>query len=115
MLYCIASTLLTVGIVSKTLAEPFRQPYQPELARMSTRHAFNLDRREVEGYSPTQQLCGVGETCAEACGKEYKQCTSDDSLTHCYNPLKRQTCCSGGTGGKVPMKDCLNLVILTTL
>ncbi|KAI3318341.1 hypothetical protein HD806DRAFT_318974 [Xylariaceae sp. AK1471] len=98
MLYYVASALLVVGLAGQTLAEPLRKPYQPQLARMSTKNIFGLDRRQVEGYSPTQQLCGVGDTCDEACGKGFKQCASKDSLTHCYNPLKKQTCCPGGTG-----------------
>ncbi|KAI0418493.1 hypothetical protein F5X98DRAFT_111133 [Xylaria grammica] len=98
MIRSVAYTLLAVGLVSQTLAEPSLEPYQPKLARMSTRNILGLQRRDIEGYSPTEQLCGVGDTCAEACGKGFRQCASKDSLTHCYNKLKKETCCPNGSG-----------------
>ncbi|KAI1113445.1 hypothetical protein F5Y14DRAFT_417755 [Nemania sp. NC0429] len=98
MIFCTAYALLAVGFASQILAEPFRDPYQPKLARMSTSNILGIRRRGVEGYSPMEQLCGDGDTCAEACGKGFKQCASKDDLTHCYNSLKKQTCCPGGTG-----------------
>ncbi|KAF2968440.1 hypothetical protein GQX73_g5140 [Xylaria multiplex] len=98
MIYSVAYTLLAVGLVSQTLAEPAREPYQPKFARMSTRSILGLQRRAPEGYSPTEQLCGVGDTCAEACGKGFSQCASKDGLAHCYNRLKKQTCCPNGRG-----------------
>ncbi|KAJ8127483.1 hypothetical protein O1611_g6153 [Lasiodiplodia mahajangana] len=91
-------SLLIAGLASQALAEPVREPYQPKLARMSTRNILGLQRRVLEGYAPMEQLCGDGDTCAEACGKGFKQCASKDKLTHCYNPLKKQTCCPGGSG-----------------
>ncbi|KAI0117781.1 hypothetical protein GGR51DRAFT_267681 [Nemania sp. FL0031] len=91
-------TLLIAGLASQTLAEAVREPYQPKLARMSTRNILGLQRRALDGYAPMEQLCGEGDTCAEACGKGFKQCASKDKLTHCYNPLKKQTCCPGGSG-----------------
>ncbi|KAI0406200.1 hypothetical protein F4802DRAFT_121000 [Xylaria palmicola] len=91
-------TLLAIGLMSRALAEPFQEPYQPSLARMSTRNILALYPRAVEGYSPTEQLCGAGDTCAEACGKGSKQCTSKDGVTHCFNPSKKETCCPGGRG-----------------
>ncbi|TGJ76837.1 hypothetical protein E0Z10_g10803 [Xylaria hypoxylon] len=98
MIYSIAYTLLAVGLVSQTLAEPSREPYQPKLARMSTRNIFGLHRRDMEGYSPTEQLCGAGDTCAEACGKGFGRCASKDGVPHCYNQLKKETCCPNGSG-----------------
>lgn len=92
-----AYALLAVGLVSQALAEPFGGP---EFARMSTRDILGLQRRAIEGYAPTEQLCGSGDTCAEACGKGFRQCASTDGLTHCYNRTKKQTCCPGGTGGE---------------
>ncbi|KAI8953667.1 hypothetical protein F4801DRAFT_104244 [Xylaria longipes] len=91
-------TLLVLGLAGQTLAESLREPYQPKLARMSTRNILGLQRRVIEGYAPMEQLCREGDTCAEACGKGFKQCASKDDLTHCFNPLKKQTCCPGGTG-----------------
>ncbi|KAI1327505.1 hypothetical protein F5Y16DRAFT_399286 [Xylariaceae sp. FL0255] len=93
------SALLLVGLAAQAIAEPVRHPYQPSLARMSTREMLGLDRRTLEaGYSPGEQLCGVGQTCAEACGEGFEQCASKDSFTHCYDPTSRQICCPGGTG-----------------
>lgn len=100
MIFNTAYTLLAVGFASQALAEPYREPYQPKLARMSTRNILGIQRRVLEGYSPMEQLCGDGDTCAEACGKGFKQCASKDALTHCYNSSKKQTCCPGGTGGE---------------
>ncbi|KAI1812096.1 hypothetical protein GGS20DRAFT_559495 [Poronia punctata] len=94
----ILATLLAGGLVAQALAEPSREEFRPHLARMSTQNLLGLNRRTVEGYSPTEQLCSDGDTCAEACGKGFKQCASADKLKHCYNPLKNQTCCPGGTG-----------------
>ncbi|KAI0867862.1 hypothetical protein GGS24DRAFT_252265 [Hypoxylon argillaceum] len=91
-------TLLVAGLASQTLAEPLREPYRPKLARMSTRHILGLHRRDVEGYSPMEQICGTGDTCAEACGKGFKQCASKDGIPHCFNQLQKQTCCPSGSG-----------------
>ncbi|KAI0910097.1 hypothetical protein F4823DRAFT_591682 [Ustulina deusta] len=98
MICSVAYTVLVVGLASRVLAGPSHEPYHPSLARMSTRDIIGLHRRDAEGYSPTEQLCGAGDTCADACGKGFKQCRSKDSLTHCYNSLKKQTCCPNGSG-----------------
>lgn len=113
MFFRTAYTLLVIGFASQVLAEPFHEPYQPKLARMSTRNILGIQRRGTEGYSPMEQLCGDGDTCAEACGKGFKQCASKDDLTHCYNSLRKQTCCPGGTGGECFVKACLILATLT--
>ena len=99
MICSAAYPLLVVGLASQILAEPVREPYQPSLARMSTRNIIGLHRRDLEGYAPTELLCGEGDTCAEACGKGFDKCNSNDHLTHCYNPSKKQTCCPNGSGG----------------
>ncbi|KAK5625053.1 hypothetical protein RRF57_000769 [Xylaria bambusicola] len=93
-----AYTFLVVGLAGQILAEHVREPYQPSLARMSTRDIIDLHRRDIEGYSPTELLCGEGDTCAEACGKGFTKCDSKDHLTHCFNPSKEQTCCPNGSG-----------------
>ncbi|KAI0435332.1 hypothetical protein F5Y09DRAFT_293418 [Xylaria sp. FL1042] len=97
MICSTAYAVLVVGLASRILAEPY-EPYQPSLARMSTRNIFGLHRRGVEGYAPTEEICGDGHTCAEACGKGFQQCHSKDDLTHCYNQSKQQTCCPNGSG-----------------
>ncbi|KAI1334874.1 hypothetical protein F5Y15DRAFT_265825 [Xylariaceae sp. FL0016] len=96
MLFRAVSTVAVMALA--VAAEPTRQPYQPKLFKMSTRQLFGLERRDGEGYSPSQELCGSGATCAEACGTGFKQCASDDSVTHCYNAGNDQTCCPAGTG-----------------
>ncbi|KAJ3551587.1 hypothetical protein NPX13_g11326 [Xylaria arbuscula] len=98
MICSTAYTFLVVGLASQMLAEPIHEPHQPSLARMSTRDIIGLSRRGVEGYSPTELLCGEGDTCAEACGKGFAKCDSKDHLTHCYNPSKKQECCPNGSG-----------------
>ncbi|KAI0199236.1 hypothetical protein F4808DRAFT_217895 [Astrocystis sublimbata] len=85
-----AYTLLVLGLASQTLAD--------QLARDSASNIFGIDRRQVEGYNPTDQLCGEGNTCAEACGKGFRQCASNDDLTHCYNRAKKQICCPNHSG-----------------
>ncbi|KAI0965181.1 hypothetical protein F4678DRAFT_343512 [Xylaria arbuscula] len=97
MMYSTAYTVLVVGLASQILAEPY-EPHQPSLARMSTRNIIGFHRRDLEGYAPTEQICGDGNTCAEACGKGFTQCNSKDHLTHCYNPVKKETCCPNGSG-----------------
>ncbi|KAI0390942.1 hypothetical protein F5Y17DRAFT_442708 [Xylariaceae sp. FL0594] len=95
-----APALLIIGLAGQALTEPIHEAPTPtpELARMSTRDMLGLGRRVIEGYSPTEQLCHDGNTCAEACGKGFVRCASNDKLKHCYNPSEKQTCCPGGTG-----------------
>ncbi|KAI2624200.1 hypothetical protein GGR54DRAFT_565448 [Hypoxylon sp. NC1633] len=99
MLFSAVSSLAILALAGQAIAEPLRQPYKLKLARMSTRSLFGLDRRqEDQGYSPNQEFCNKGDTCAEACGKGYEQCLSKDGLVHCYNKSAKQTCCPGMTG-----------------
>lgn len=87
-----------VALAGQTVAEPLRQPYKLKLARMSVNTMFGLNRRQTEGYSPEQQFCGSGNTCAEACGTGFAQCDSNDGVVHCFNKTAKQTCCPGLTG-----------------
>ncbi|KAI1423309.1 hypothetical protein F5Y12DRAFT_758340 [Xylaria sp. FL1777] len=98
MICSVAYTVLVAGLASRILAEPSHGPNQPLLARMSTRNIIGLHRRDIEGYAPMEQLCGAGDTCAEACGKGFMQCKSKDALTHCYNSSAKQACCPNGGG-----------------
>ncbi|KAM7219511.1 hypothetical protein V8F06_005066 [Rhypophila decipiens] len=60
--------------------------------------AFELHRRQ-DGYNPEFGTCGIGVTCAEACGDGFESCSArDKSLLFCYNPGAGQTCCPGGSG-----------------
>ncbi|KAI0387865.1 hypothetical protein F5Y04DRAFT_13325 [Hypomontagnella monticulosa] len=98
MLFSAVSSLAIMALAGQAIAEPLRQPYKLKLARMSTRSIFGLDRRQDVGYSPEQQFCGSGDTCAEACGKGFEQCASKDGVVHCFNKAGKQTCCPGLTG-----------------
>ncbi|KAI0594031.1 hypothetical protein F4775DRAFT_462096 [Biscogniauxia sp. FL1348] len=97
MLSRTVTALAILAIAGHAVAEPAREPYQPEFVRMSTRSLFHLSRRE-DGYAPEQEICGDGATCSEACGKGYQQCASKDNLIHCYDTANKQTCCPGNTG-----------------
>ncbi|KAI1639782.1 hypothetical protein F4809DRAFT_43554 [Biscogniauxia mediterranea] len=97
MLSRTVTTFAILAIAGHAVAEPVREPYQPEFVRMSTRSLFHLSRRE-DGYAPEQEICGDGATCSEACGKGYQQCASKDNLVHCYDTANKQTCCPGNTG-----------------
>lgn len=72
-------------------------PYKP-LMKMSVHQMFGLGRRQTDGYQPTQSVCGVGATCADACGAGYITCASSDSTIHCFNPDAKQTCCPDNSG-----------------
>lgn len=61
---------------------------------------ISLARRSTNGYQPEQSTCGDGDTCAEACGKGYEACPSNDDSTHCFNPAVKQSCCTDGSGSK---------------
>ncbi|KAM7187161.1 hypothetical protein V8F20_011086 [Naviculisporaceae sp. PSN 640] len=55
--------------------------------------------RRQDGYSPEFGACGIGLTCAEACGNGFEACSAKEtSLLFCYNPGAGQTCCPGGSG-----------------
>ena len=45
-----------------------REPYQPQVARMSVRNLLGLQTRQDGAYNPDQQFCGKGDTCSKACG-----------------------------------------------
>lgn len=71
---------------------------KPTLAKMSVKDML-LGKRQVDGgYQPDTTFCGVGTTCAEACGAGYEQCASNDEQTHCFNSGSSQTCCPNQSG-----------------
>ncbi|KAI1409622.1 hypothetical protein F5Y13DRAFT_169687 [Hypoxylon sp. FL1857] len=98
MLFHAVSSIAVLALAGQAIAEPLRQPYQLKFARMSPREIFGLDRRSDGGYSPEQQFCDSGKTCADACGKGFEQCASNDGVVHCFNKTAKQTCCPGKTG-----------------
>ncbi|KAI1265603.1 hypothetical protein F5Y18DRAFT_385027 [Xylariaceae sp. FL1019] len=98
MLFRTLPAVMVMAVASQAVAGRVHMPRHPLLARMST-DLLGLESRALdEGYSPGEELCGDGDTCAEACGSGFKQCASTDSMTHCYNPTAEQQCCPGGTG-----------------
>ncbi|KAK8051445.1 hypothetical protein PG993_002830 [Apiospora rasikravindrae] len=100
MLFNALSPLAFVALAGHAIADPAPQPYQMDVAKMSVRDIFGLQRRDDGGeYQPAETLCGSGTTCAEACGKGFEQCGSQDDQVHCFNPTVGQTCCQGGTNG----------------
>ncbi|KAI1103107.1 hypothetical protein F4804DRAFT_244116 [Jackrogersella minutella] len=98
MLFHTVFSIAIVALTGQATADPLRQPYKLKLARMPARSIFGLDRRGDDGYSPEQQFCSSGDTCAEACGKGFAQCPSSDGVVHCFNKGGNQTCCPGQTG-----------------
>ena len=94
-----SSALAFLAVASQVVAEP--QPYKAAHAvhKMSVRELFGVVRRAgSDGYSPASSLCGLGQTCAEACGAGYATCKSSDDAIHCYDPANAQTCCPDNSG-----------------
>ncbi|RFU32696.1 hypothetical protein B7463_g3654, partial [Scytalidium lignicola] len=91
------NTLATSSFLVAT-AYAAAQPYKLVDARMSLHQVFGLVGRQDPGYSPTQNLCGPGDTCAEACGPTTVQCPTSDGSISCYDPTIGQHCCPDGTG-----------------
>lgn len=93
------SSLAIMAVAGQAIAEPVSQPHQMNLAKMSVRDIFGLQRRDDGEYQPSETLCGSGSTCAEACGKGFEQCGSKDDQVHCFNPTVGQKCCQGASNG----------------
>ncbi|KAJ4988195.1 PRP 4 C domain-containing protein [Stagonosporopsis vannaccii] len=52
-----------------------------------------------QGYTPDTDLCGSGNTCAEACGPNSVQCPSTDtSMLYCHDDNDGSKCCHDGSG-----------------
>ncbi|TPX11964.1 uncharacterized protein E0L32_007267 [Thyridium curvatum] len=67
--------------------------------KMSARELFGMGRRQTDtGYTPTDTFCGMGATCAEACGAGFEMCASNDNSIHCFNAQAKQICCPDGSG-----------------
>jgi hypothetical protein len=58
---------------------------------------FGIVKRQETGYAPNETFCGMGTSCAEACGAGYIVCASGDSSIHCFNP-DAQKCCTDASG-----------------
>ena len=92
-----STALAILAAASQAVAEP--QPYAARKL-MSVRDMFGAVRRDgaADSYSPSQSYCGLGETCAQACGAGYATCASTDDAIHCYDPSNQQVCCPDGSG-----------------
>ena len=93
-----------------SLSEP--RPYF--LRAISSNQLFGLVKRQA-GYAPSSVDCGVGATCAEACGPNFVQCPSNDGQLHCFDPSVKETCCTNGSGCTsslftAPTKGCHLLI-----
>jgi len=93
MLFRIATSVALLAAATNVAAEP--RPYKLAVMPLT---GLSLARRDTSGYIPEETVCGEGNTCAEACGGGYTQCTSNDAATHCFNPEAGQNCCTDGTG-----------------
>lgn len=87
------------------LALPVGQLAQAGLAHHIWRSPDSIEQqaphlyRRQDGYNPEFGVCGIGLTCAEACGDGFETCSAKEtSLLFCYNPGAGQTCCPGGSG-----------------
>lgn len=93
MLYKTATSAAILACAASAAAKP--QPYR--LAVMAV-PGSSLARRDTLGYQPEETVCGDGNSCAEACGDGFEQCSSNDAQIHCFNPQAAQSCCTDGTG-----------------
>ncbi|KAL2266971.1 hypothetical protein VTJ83DRAFT_4248 [Remersonia thermophila] len=98
MLVKSVAAFAALSLATGVAAEPLR-PYKPSMLKMSTRSLFGVMRRdEVPGYQPATEVCGVGPTCAAACGAGYETCSSGDDEVHCFNPSAGEVCCPNRSG-----------------
>jgi len=59
-------------------------------------HVKGLQYAKSSSKRSLSDVCGVGNTCAEACGPGYEQCGT--SSLNCYNPVAGETCCPADGG-----------------
>lgn len=91
------SSLLAATVLATASPRPYK------LGTTSFNKALGLSKRQDSGYQPTQNFCGSGDTCAEACGAGYITCDSTvDEGSHCFNPDQGETCCPNLSGGECP-------------
>lgn len=60
------SFAVIAAVSYQALADPQPMPYKPVKVFLSYREIFGLESRDTDGYYPTQSICGIGATCAEA-------------------------------------------------
>jgi hypothetical protein len=93
MLVTSFSALAVFAFAASVVAEP--RPYKPSLVKTSARELF---AREVPAYRPSQEGCGEGDNCEQACGAGFVNCAANDDLIHCYNPSAAEICCPNKSG-----------------
>lgn len=59
-----------------------------------------LFRRGAGAYQPEMATCREGNSCAEACGEGFEQCSAGvgGGEAHCVNARARESCCTAGAG-----------------
>ncbi|KAK0643236.1 hypothetical protein B0T16DRAFT_415550 [Cercophora newfieldiana] len=91
------SALAVLALAAQAVAE--HKPYKPQFMKTSVRDLFGVVRRQDQpGYKPSSSECGVGPTCAAACGAGYETCASTDEAIHCFNKAAQETCCPNLSG-----------------
>ncbi|KAM4056933.1 hypothetical protein HRG_003791 [Hirsutella rhossiliensis] len=67
---------------------------------MAEAPGMGLARRDTIGYQCNPKVCTLpGNTCAEVCGADYDQCSSNKANeTHCFRPAAGESCCMDGSG-----------------
>lgn len=88
------SRIVTFGLMATSVLAWGKITPPPQFGAMSPR---GMGKRQ-EGYYPDTTECGEGDTCAEACGPTYKECSGATPV--CYDPTQGQHCCNDGTGSK---------------
>ncbi|RDW71389.1 hypothetical protein BP6252_07952 [Coleophoma cylindrospora] len=86
-------SILFTAVLGSAAPKPYK------LGSGAFNKALGLSRRYEQGYQPTQDTCGSGSTCSEACGKGYITCDSSvDEGSHCFNPDAGEKCCPNNSG-----------------
>ncbi|GJN66802.1 prp 4 CRoW domain-containing protein [Purpureocillium lilacinum] len=95
-MHFLASVTVLAASIAGAAASP--QKMQPYRLAVMPLPGQSLQRRDTNGYVPETTQCGKGNTCAEACGAGYDQCTTSDNVAHCFNPAAGDSCCTDGSG-----------------
>jgi hypothetical protein len=86
-----SAAILAAAVNASAEPKPYRLASMPVLG-------MSLVRRDTNGYQPEQTACSDGDTCAEACGTGFQECSSTGDSIHCFNPEADQQCCTDGSG-----------------
>jgi hypothetical protein len=93
------TSFVTLALATSVLGAQFHSNVKYDFGAMLKRGEVIAKR---QGYYPTTEPCGEGDTCAEACGATQIQCPSsygmycyEPSLSHCCNDLTGYACDDG--------------------